>query len=414
MLARLRNGAERTVGALAVAILLVAMLLAANRLTQEHQAAPTIDGQDGLDVEPLPIEPVPSETASDAPDSVTEEPTPSEEATAPDDGITLTDASPDDDSPPPPASAGVTAQSGTRATAASSSWFASRYPAHDNAIEDISRPDTTRWAVLIGVNEHTGSTRDNFGSAQDAEDLADHLLSLGWRDDHVLLLTDSTATQRHIVEGLEWLQRKTSGDSVVVIHYSGHVKQWYGWDVDEDGETTDEALWPSDNQFITDKQFSIMVAGIRADRMWVDIGGCEAAGFADEPILRQSMVMTFSSEEDEKSYEDPRRENSVWGWYMIDQGMLDGLGDSNDNGEVTVEESFSYARPQARTRTLDQSAGPQTPVMIDRLAGDFSLKIPPPPAPTPEPTESPTPDDDGGIILFPPPDSEDCFLVFCS
>src|SRR5690606_38342468 len=135
---------------------------------------------------------------------------------------------------------------------------------------------------------HTGRTRDNFGSAQDAEDLAEHLRSLGWRDDHVLLLTDATATQRHIIEGLEWLQRKTSSDSVVVIHYSGHVKQWPGQDVDDDGETTDEALWPSDNQFITDQHLSTMVAGIRAERMWVNIGGCEAAGFADEPIVRPS------------------------------------------------------------------------------------------------------------------------------
>lgn len=413
MLARLRAGAERTVGALAVAILLTGMLLAANRLTQDDQAALTIDGRDGLDVEPLPIEPVPSETPSVAPESVTEEATPSEDSTPADDGITLTDASPDDDSPPPPRSSGVTAQSGTRATAASSSWFASRYPDHADAVEDLSRPATTRWAVLVGVNDHSGRTRDNFGSRQDAEDLADHLRSLGWQDDHVLLLTDSTATQRHIIEGLEWLQRKTSGDSVVVIHYSGHVKQWYGLDVDDDGETTDEALWPSDNQFITDKQFSTMVAGIRADRIWVDIGGCEAAGFADEPILRPSMVMTFSSEEDEKSYEDPNRENSVWGWYLVDQGMQDGLGDGNGNGEVTVEEAFAYARPQARTRTLQQSAGPQSPVMIDRLAGDFSLEIPPPPEPAPAPSESP-PEDDGGIILFPPPDQEDCFLVFCS
>ncbi|HEX9766533.1 MAG TPA: caspase family protein [Nitriliruptorales bacterium] len=387
-------GRERSIGVLAVVLLLLAMLLVAVRTLDDNTLV--VEAPDELTIEPVESEtsppPEPSPTPSLAPVGTG--------------GLVLNDASEADNSPPP-----------TRTVAAgSTSWFAGRFPAHAAANESARDPSTSRWALLIGVNEHTGRTRDNVGSRQDAEDLADHLSSNGWRDDHVLLLTDATATRRHILEGLAWLARKTSDDSIVVIHYSGHVKQWYGWDVDGDGESTDEALWPSDNQFIVDSDFSERVARVRASRLWVDIGGCEAAGFADSPMIRSRAVYTFSSEEDEKSYEDPSAANSIWGWYLVDRGLLQGHADRDNNGRVSVEEAFDYAGPRATARTSSQERGPQTPVIIDNLPGDFIFEIPPPPPP-PQPDPPGDHPTDGGIIAPPPDDDEDdggCFLVvFC-
>ncbi|MBW3659250.1 MAG: caspase family protein, partial [Actinobacteria bacterium] len=160
-------------------------------------------------------------------------------------------------STPSDSSESASSPSSTGTTAASDPArrrFESRFPEHARAGQNTAKPGTTRWAVLIGVNEHSGRTRDNVGSRQDAEDLARHLLSLGWARDHVLLLTDATANRENIVEGLRWLQRKSDEHSVVVVHYSGHVKQWHGRDADGDREVPDEAFWPSDNRFITDRE----------------------------------------------------------------------------------------------------------------------------------------------------------------
>jgi hypothetical protein len=84
--------------------------------------------------------------------------------------------------------------------------FTARFPEHAAAFQDPADPASTRWAVLIGINEYTsGSVADNIGSRQDAEDLRAHLLTSGWRDDHILLLTDRDATGRNITDALRWL-----------------------------------------------------------------------------------------------------------------------------------------------------------------------------------------------------------------
>ncbi|HEV2786741.1 MAG TPA: hypothetical protein VGV67_10160, partial [Solirubrobacteraceae bacterium] len=41
-------------------------------------------------------------------------------------------------------------------------WRAT-FPAQEAALQTPLRPDTTRWALLVGVNEHEGLTRDNLG-----------------------------------------------------------------------------------------------------------------------------------------------------------------------------------------------------------------------------------------------------------
>ncbi len=268
--------------------------------------------------------------------------------------------------------------------------FERRFPQHARAVEDPDRPDTTRWAVLIGVNEHLGATRDNVASRQDAEDLAAHLRTLGWRDDHVLVLTDLEATREHIVEAFRWLARSTTDGSVVVVHYSGHTKQWPGRDVDGDGEVTDEGLWPADNRFITDGEVATLLGAVRAAAMWIDVAACEAAGLADPALILPGRVLTLSSAEDEKSYEDPERGNSVWGYVVIEEALREGFGDRDGDRVVTVEEAFAFAAPRAVERTSRQPRGAQHPVMVDRLDGGLDLRVPAPPRPEPDPSPRPS------------------------
>lgn len=268
--------------------------------------------------------------------------------------------------------------------------FERRFPAHAAASQDAAEPATTRWAVLIGINEHAGTTRDNLGSRQDAEALAAHLRGLGWRDDHVLLLTDAMATRENIVEAIRWLQRKTDESSVSVFHYTGHTKQWPNWDVDGDGERTDEALWPSDNRHISDGEWAALMAPI-AGRMWINIGACEAAGYLDPGVSGPNRIVTYSSAEDQKSYEDPGAGHSVWGYELVINGLRRTHGDSNGDGAVTVEEAVNFAIPRAASRTQNQRYGPQTGGVDDQVEGDFPLEIPPPPPPPDEPAPQPEP-----------------------
>lgn len=281
--------------------------------------------------------------------------------------------------PAPVPAAAVAARTADRSVSdAARRRFEQLFPAQVGASQNAAGdPASTRWAVLIGINEHAGRTRDNVGSRQDAEDLAAHLLALGWRKDHVVLLRDQLATGENMLEAIAWLARKTDRNSVAVFHYSGHTKQWPGRDVDGDGEVPDEALWGSDNAKIPDRRFVRAMGAVDAGRLWVDIGACEAAGFMDPGLRRTGRVLTFSSREPEKSYEDPSVGNSVWGYFLADRGLRSGLGDRDGDGQVTVEEAFAYAAPRATRRTAQASHGPQRPVLVDDLRGDFSLRMPP-------------------------------------
>jgi hypothetical protein len=306
-----------------------------------------------------------------------------------------TSAPPPSPAPPPP-----TADDPQRAA------FEQTFPAHAAATQDPADPASTRWAVLIGINEHQGSTRDNLTSRQDAEALAGHLRSLGWREDHVLLLTDGLATRAMIVEAIRWLGRKTDGHSVAVFHYSGHTKQWPGRDVDGDGEIPDEALWPSDNRHIVDREFVDLMAAVEPWRLWINIGACEAAGFNDPGLDRAGRLLTFSSQEHEKSYENPSVGYTVWGQYLVAEALIGGAGDTDGDGDITVEEAVNHAVPRAAQRTAGERHGSQNGAVIDRVDGAFSLRIPPPPPPppppSPEPSPSPEPD---------PDDDRPCLLV---
>jgi hypothetical protein len=208
-----------------------------------------------------------------------------------------------------------------------------------------------RWALLIGVDHFQGATRPNFGGVADAADFRQALLKAGWADDHIRVLTDGGATAGAVRAGLAWLVQHSGPTSLSVFHYSGHVKQI--------GST--EYLWPHDNAFIADTELAGSLRALKG-QAWVDISGCEAAGF-DEGISGPTRLFTASSRADEKSYEIPDLHHSVFSWLMAQKAMLAGEGDANRDGRVSVQEAFAYAAPRAPQITAGQAQGPQHPVM---------------------------------------------------
>jgi hypothetical protein len=244
--------------------------------------------------------------------------------------------------------------------------FAAEFPqqAQARAGDD---PASNAWAVLVGVNQYAGRTVDNIGSSQDAQVLADLLIAKGWRADHIVVLRDGNATHDRIVRALEWLARSTNEQSKVVFSFSGHVRQNKRGPAnpDGDGEQLDEGLWASDNRYVWDADLSRMLAAVRARQLWATIQGCEAAGFNDPGMEGPGRLVTYSSREDQKSYEDPEVSQSVMGNYFFREGLRDGYGDGNGDGRISVQEAFNWATPRAHTRT----AGRQSAIAVDGLGG---------------------------------------------
>jgi hypothetical protein len=224
------------------------------------------------------------------------------------------------------------------------------FPAQAQATADPTDPAGNYWALLIGINHYSAPTEDNVGSRPDAQTLRSYLLSLGWRDDHILLLTDTDATANRIVQAIRWLASKTDDSSVVVFHYSGHERPFSN-DPDHDGERRDVALWASDNKLILDGTLGRELGKVRASRMWLHFAACRAGGFSDPVTVKDGRVATYSSPETELSYEDKNLRHSVFGYYVIAQGLRRGAGDLNHDGVVTVQEAFRFARPHVTRYT---------------------------------------------------------------
>jgi hypothetical protein len=245
-----------------------------------------------------------------------------------------------------------------------------------------------RWALVVGITDYAGRTTSTAAGAADAADFREVLLRNGFPPDHVLTLTEGQATATGIRSGMQWLVDRSSPNAFSVFHYSGHVKQLSG-DRDRDGESLDEYLWPHDNVFISDAELSD-VAGRLQGLAWIDIAGCEAGGF-DDGISGPSRLFTASSRETEKSYEHPQWNNSVFAGLEIDQAMLQGLGDDDGNGKVSIQEAFAFAHDRAPGMTAKQRKGPQHPQGAGGEGPQWYLDGPPaPPAPPPPtPAESP-------------------------
>lgn len=289
-----------------------------------------------------------------------------------------------------------------RGTGSSSSNRSGGGPPQQRARQVTGQPATFYWALIVGIDDYAPPTRDNVGSYGDAKALRAHLLNLGWRDDHIMMITNRAATRSRILSGLAWLRSKTTPESTAVFHYSGHEKP-FSSDVDGDGEARDVAIWAADNKLLVDGDLGKALGAVRAGRMWINLAVCRAGGFDDAGMSKAGRVITYSSPESELSYEDPSLRHSVFGYHSIVQGMRNRHADANSDGIVSVEEAFGYAKPLVTEHT----SGRQHPILSDRFSGEFTLR---PPAPAPTPSGGSGGTGGGGSSPSPTPTPTPCTL----
>jgi hypothetical protein len=203
-----------------------------------------------------------------------------------------------------------------------------------------------RYALIVGVGDYQGKTKDTFGGLGDAAVFHRMLLDAGWRPDHIMVLVEEAATQANILSGIDWLVANSQTYGFSLFHYSGHVKQT---------AMGDEWLWPTDNRKISDHDFAAAMRNLRG-AAWIDIAGCEASGF-DEGIAAPNRLFTGSSQIHEKSYESPALGHSIWSDLVVNQGL------GRDPG-MTIQQVVHWAAGEAPQITANQRPyGPQNPYL---------------------------------------------------
>lgn len=233
-----------------------------------------------------------------------------------------------------------------------------------------------KYALVIGINDYQAPTKDTIGSVGDALDMREALLRNGWPDGNIRMLLDGAATGTAMREGMRWLASKSGADTFTVFHYSGHTKQM---DTVPDAEGWDEFLWSATNEFISDNELTDAMKAVQG-RLWANIVNCEAAGF-DDGFSGPDKLFTAASREDQKGYEEPGWNRSVFSGLMVREGILKGQADANKDGAASLDEAFAYAERVAPTMTANAKPyGPQNPVRRGGGGGGGEWFLSPPPA----------------------------------
>ena len=236
----------------------------------------------------------------------------------------------------------------------------------DDAVPTAFAAPADRYAFLFGVTRYRKPTHDTIAGANDVVFIRSSLLAAGWLPQNIRMVTNEDATGVALRDGIGWLANKSKPGTFTLFHYSGHVKQ----------EGGHEKLWPYDHDLLPDTDLA-GVLNQGTGRMWVDIAGCEAAGFI-ENLPSDRVLVSTSSLASQKSYEYPQWGESVWTGLVWDLGLGQGQADTNRNGTTTVGEALRYGAYYAQAITLHQTPhGRQSPQVAGDPVRGWTLANPP-------------------------------------
>jgi hypothetical protein len=222
---------------------------------------------------------------------------------------------------------------------------------------EVTRPELPpvtpqkRTALLIGIN-HANGHASLQGAVKDATNMQQALVSYGFPESNVVVLTEGEATASRILTELDRLAARSPADGRAVFSFAGHTRMMGGV---PHFVTADGGLIPAGT-------IAAKLARVRAP-MWVALPTCYAGAYALPGIIGPNRVATFSSAADQESYEL----GPAGSWlilYMVEYAMLDG------EAPQSVEASFAYAR-----RAIDKVNPDREPFMVDRIPGDFVLGV---------------------------------------
>jgi Caspase domain/Domain of unknown function (DUF4384) len=231
-------------------------------------------------------------------------------------------------------------------------------------LADAGRPSL--YAVVVGVSKYRDPKIPKLQlSAKDAKDFAELLKrqSREFSDVKVKLLVNESATRDAVTDSLREGLRPAGKDDFVIIYLSGHgathptmPNEFYFLTYDaRPGNLFGTALLMNDAK---------LFKSIDTDRVLMITDACNSGGFSDGFIkmrakaagkfLRlfnqlQGRSLVTSSKPDERSWENPLHENSVFTHYVL-KGLR-GSADKRLDGTITINELYDYVYDKTRLAT---------------------------------------------------------------
>ena len=237
--------------------------------------------------------------------------------------------------------------------------------------------DGQKYALLVGISDYspTAGYGDLAYCHKDALDMYNLLVSKGWMPSRIKVLLNESATCANIVAGIQWLT-SNSVRGTALFYYSGHGSFFADkWAVFDNDESNDQCILPYDadigsyTNLIFDDQLRDYFSGCKATQTVMILDCCYAAGQIDECGMKGRLIMA-AADVHQMSYEGYSKhipiENGVYTYCILE--AMDGAGDLDGNGVVSLEEAGEYAAIALQDLTQNVRA-----VMYDGIADQTCL-----------------------------------------
>ncbi|TFK18665.1 peptidase C14 [Coprinopsis marcescibilis] len=147
-------------------------------------------------------------------------------------------------------------------------------------------------AFLVGVN-YPGSSAPLNGCINDVQNIKEFLLSRGYEEENMRILTDDQEdeelipTKANMLDGMRWLVEDAAPNDSLFFHFSGHGVPVKDEDGDEE-DGNDEAICPSDHEeegnIVDDTMHDILVSPLPVGcRLTVIFDCCHSGSGIDLP-----------------------------------------------------------------------------------------------------------------------------------
>lgn len=272
-------------------------------------------------------------------------------------------------------------------------------------IRTMSNPLSHNYALLIGVGECEEPKLSLPVTVKDIQALKTLLTDqnlCGYidNDQHLRLLSNSTATSENILDGLSWLKQQAENDpeATIFIYYSGHGC------LDESGDyyliphETDRVDIP--NTALSATKFNAALQQIPAKRLLVIIDSCHAQGMAalkenvgknNRPTLPKGFTQTAlpkniiddlkqgtgrvvftSSTGNQSSWVRPDGKMSVYTYHLLE--ALQGAANQPGDKVVRISHLMNYLGKTVPETAQQLCKAEQTP-FFDFATEDFPVAL---------------------------------------
>ncbi len=240
--------------------------------------------------------------------------------------------------------------------------------------ESPEKPGVNKWAVIIGIANYRGWKNDLWNPDEDAKEMYWVLINkYGFPRENIIILLNRRAKARRIIAAINWLKGKENSGSTVVFFYSGHgarVEDGRGWDSDVESDGYDEGIVSFDMYGISDGMLKELFSDFESTKIALIFSCCHAGGMIDsygDDLQASGRVIATACKADQYGWDMKYLKNTLFAYYFVDEGMIDGKADSNGDGVVSVEEAFWYAKPLVEAAAPE----PSEPQIYDGYSGEL-------------------------------------------